>query len=146
MKFKERLRSILGVRDTPRRTAMAFSTGVFIGMSPLLGLHTVLALLVAWLFRLNKLAAITGVYVTNPWSIVPIYTFSTWVGTLVLGMDRVLPEIDWNHMTVGKLFNELSHLLLPFVIGTTLVAAVSAVLAYFVVFRALKRERGTDGS
>jgi uncharacterized protein (DUF2062 family) len=52
--------------------------GVFIGMSPLLGIHTVLGLFAASVLRLNRLITLVGVYVTNPWTIVPIYSFGTW--------------------------------------------------------------------
>lgn len=141
MRLRDRVKAILTIKERPHIVAMSFAVGVFIGMSPLIGIHTILALLFAWLFRLNKLVAITGVYITNPWSIIPIYTFCTWVGTLLLGMDRLIPRIDWNHITVGKLTNTLSELLLPFIVGTVVVGTVGAVLSYIIVRRAMERRQ-----
>ena len=47
------LDTLLHVDDTPERTAAAFAVGVFFGFSPFLGLHTLLAIVVAFLFELE---------------------------------------------------------------------------------------------
>ena len=142
MALRERLRMICSIKDSPHRVSLAFAIGVFIGMSPFLGIHTVLGILVAWLFRLNKLATILGVYVTNPWTIIPIYTFSTWVGTKFLGIDAIIPEMDWKHMTLSRILNEFSLLLKPFFFGTLLIGTLSAILGYVVIYRITKRRNG----
>jgi hypothetical protein len=122
--------------------ATAFAIGVFIGMSPLLGVHTVLGLFAAWLFRLNRLITLVGVYVTNPWTIVPIYSFGTWFGARIMGIDNLLPAIDWSHITLIGFFKEFRPLLLPFLIGNTVIGIVSAVLSYVVVYTAAKKYHG----
>ncbi len=122
--------------------AAAFAIGVFIGMSPLLGIHTVLGLLAAWLFRLNRLITLAGVFVTNPWTIVPIYSFGTWVGARLMGMDNLIPEIDWSHITLFGFFKEFRPLLLPFLIGTTALGIISAVVSYFLIYKAAKKYHG----
>ena len=66
--------------------ALSFSLGVFFGFSPFVGLHTVIGLAAAVLFRLNKVAVLLGVYLNNPWVLVPYYAFATWVGLLITGM------------------------------------------------------------
>ena len=141
MQFRERLRQVLSIRESPHRIAIAFAVGIFIGMSPLLGVHTVLGIAAAWLFKLNRVVTLIGVYVTNPWTIVPIYTFSTWVGARLLGIRDVIPDVDWSGLSMKALASEFGHLAMPFVIGTTLVGLVSAVVGYAVIFRAVKRER-----
>ena len=40
MHFKDRLREVLSVNEPPHKVALAFAIGTFVGMSPLLGLHT----------------------------------------------------------------------------------------------------------
>ncbi|MBI4823123.1 MAG: DUF2062 domain-containing protein [Nitrospirae bacterium] len=142
MKLRDKLRGLLSIKDSPHKVAMSFAVGVFFGISPLIGLHTILALISAWLFRLNRLATIVGVYITNPWSIIPIYTFCTWVGALLIGTDRVIPNIDWSHITLSSLVSELKFLLLPFVIGTIVVGVVSSVLSYFIIKKAIEKNRG----
>ena len=122
--------------------AIAFAIGVFIGMSPLLGIHTILGLLAAWLFRLNRLITLVGVFVTNPWTIVPIYSFGTWVGAKLIGLDNLLPVIDWSHITLIGLFKEFRPLLLPFLIGNTVIGIVSAVVSYILIYKAAKNCHG----
>lgn len=141
MQFKEKIRQILAVKDSPRRIAASFAVGVFIGMSPLIGIHTLLGMAVAWQFRLNKFVTLIGVYVTNPWTIVPIYTFGTWLGVRLMGIDSIVPSIDWSSITFLGILGSLRPLVLPFVIGSTLIGLVSAVIGYFLVYFAVKSGR-----
>ena len=69
------LDTLLHVADTPERTAAAFAMGVFFGFSPFLGFHTLLAIIVAFLFNLNRVAALLGVYSNLPWIIAPSGVF-----------------------------------------------------------------------
>ena len=91
--FKDKFKSILKIKESPRRIALAFALGVFIGISPFLGLHYISAFFLAWLFRLNKLVAVVGVSVNNPWTIVPLSTFCVWIGAKIMGIKEVLPEV-----------------------------------------------------
>ncbi|WP_333653065.1 DUF2062 domain-containing protein [Dissulfurispira sp.] len=141
MALRDKLAAIFSVKDSPKKIAISFAVGVFIGMSPILGLHTVLGIAAAWIFRLNKFVTIIGVYVTNPWTIVPIYTFATWFGAKLLGVKKIIPAIDWNNISFNYLLNEMSHLLLPFVFGTTLLGLLSAIAGYIIIYQAAMRSR-----
>ncbi len=140
MALREKLKLILSIKETPHRLSLAFSVGVFIGMSPLLGLHTILGIVVACVFRLNRFVTLVGVYVTNPWTIIPIYTFSTWVGAKCLGVSHILPNIDWKHITMSKMLNEFSPLLKPFIAGTLIMGTVMSVISYILIYRLTKRK------
>jgi hypothetical protein len=139
--IRERLRTLMGFHESPGRIALTFSIGLFIGISPLIGLHTVLALALAWAFRLNRFAILTGVFVTNPWSIVPIYAFCTWVGVLVLNVEGIEVRVAWGDLTAASAPAVLGELLLPFVVGTLLVATVASIAAFFVIREAVRRAR-----
>lgn len=140
--LRGKLKLLFSIKDTPHRLSLAFAVGVFVGMSPLLGLHTVLGIVAAWLLGLKKIPTLIGVYVTNPWTIIPIYTFSTWVGAKCLGINNILPEIDWRHLTLMMLFNELSPLLKPFVLGSVIIGALSSLAGYFIIYHFAKRTNG----
>jgi uncharacterized protein (DUF2062 family) len=88
--MRELLKKLLHIEDTPERTALAFSIGIFLGFSPFLGLHTLAGLAIAFLFKLNRVAILLGVWVNAPWWLVPYYTLATW-----LGMWVVRFRIDW---------------------------------------------------
>src|SRR5262249_24982915 len=97
---------LLHIDDTPERTAGAFALGVFFGFSPFLGLHTVLAILAAFLFNLNRVAVLLGVYANLPWFLAPYYAIATMVGATLPGHH---PPPDFR-MQLGNL---LEHPLFP---------------------------------
>jgi uncharacterized protein (DUF2062 family) len=142
--IRDKFREILKVKDTPHRIAMAFALGVFMGISPLLGLHTIGAFFIAWLLRLNRLVAIIGVYITNPWTIVPIYTFCLWVGAKLTGLERIIPTIGWNDVTLMVYMSELKPLIKPFLVGTIVVGSLSAVISYFIINWAVVKYRNAS--
>jgi uncharacterized protein (DUF2062 family) len=134
------LDSLLHIEDTPRRTAAAFAVGVFFGFSPLLGLHTILGVVFAFLLNLNRVAVLLGVYSNLPWIIAPYYVIATTAGTMMTG-DRVPPGFE---QRLGSLFalsvfteafwRELvviiRPLLWPYTVGSFIGAVMLAAIAY----------------
>src|SRR6478672_7749744 len=78
------LEALLHVHDTPERTAAAFALGVFLGFSPFLGLHTIIAVVLAFILDLNRVAVLLGVYSNLPWIMAGYYAFTTMVGAAIL--------------------------------------------------------------
>jgi uncharacterized protein len=132
------LEQLLHTHDTPHRTALAFGLGVFLGFSPFLGLHAILGLVLAFLFRLNRVAVIIGVYSNLPWILPAYYTVSTIAGAKLLGIDiepsalkeaiQAFETVSWRHL------GSLAHALAPFVwayaVGSTIGAILLALVAY----------------
>lgn len=138
--MKALLKKLLHIEDTPERTALAFSIGIFFGFSPFLGFHTTMGLATAFLFRLNRVAMLLGVWSNTPWWIVPYYTIATWFGMQIMRF-----QIDW--MTLKDLFQLgmdqgfmsrgfwgglLSQwgLLLSFGVGSTILSALLSLALY----------------
>lgn len=145
--MKERLRRLaqilLHVEDTPHRTALAFGVGVLIAFSPFIGIHMGIALIVAFAFRLNRVAILFGTYLNNPWTLAPIYVAGTTLGCLLLGVSSDgLDAIDWNlegWAFFQGLWTTLRPYLWPFLIGNTLLGAACGLVGYVVVRRVLER-------
>ncbi len=95
--MKDLIRKLLHIQDTPERTALAYAVGIFLGFSPFLGFHSVVGLAIAFLFGLNRVAVLLGVWTNTPWWIVPFYMTATWVGMRVTGF-----WMDWT--TVQEIF------------------------------------------
>jgi len=66
------LRLIL-LPDTPHRVGLGLAVGVFVGLTPLMPLHTILAVPLARLLRGSMIAAAIGVWITNPLTIPLLY-------------------------------------------------------------------------
>ena len=134
------LDTLLHVADTPERTAAAFAMGVFFGFSPLLGFHTVLAIMVAFLFDLNRVAALLGVYSNLPWIIAPYYAIVTMIGAKIIGHappDTFKSELA-GLFAMSVFHGEFWHRLItilkpwlwPYTVGSLLGAIVMAAIAY----------------
>lgn len=78
------MRRVLRIHDTPHSIAMGASIGVFMGWGPLYGLHTVAALVIAALSRVNKAAAVLAVWTNNPLTTAPILYLEYLLGTLIV--------------------------------------------------------------
>ena len=149
--FRRAFRRLLALDDPPERTALAFSVGVFIAFSPFLGLHTIMATLVALWFRFNKVAIYTGTFINNPFlTLVPIIIASYALGAFIMGRPVRLPEegmqlLSHPHLFDGDYWRRLgTHLwdiVLPFSIGGMLLSVVCSLAAYPVTLRLLRRRR-----
>jgi hypothetical protein len=134
------LDTLLHVADTPERTAAAFAMGVFFGFSPFLGFHTLLAIIVAFAFNLNRVAALLGVYSNLPWIIAPYYAIVTMIGATLLGHKPPdgfkaelagLFELSLFHGEFWhRLIVILKPLLWPYTVGSLIGGVVMAAIAY----------------
>jgi uncharacterized protein (DUF2062 family) len=154
--FRATLRRLLAIDDPPERTALAFSIGVSIAFSPLLGLHTILATLLAFFFRLNKIAIYAGTFVNNPLlTMVPIILASYTVGAFILGRPLSLPPEDLlllkePHLLTGAywrhLFQNSWNVLLPFAIGGGVLSVVCSLVTYPLTLRLLRARKARQKS
>ncbi len=144
--LKDKIKHIIMTNDSPKKIALSFGIGVFIGMSPLLGLHTIMGIATAWIFNLNKFVTIAGVYVTNPWTVMPIYAFATWFGAKLLDIQEIIPDINWNEASFYQIIYEMKSLLLPFFIGTTMVGMISGLAGYIIIYISMSRHKNKKGS
>jgi hypothetical protein len=138
--IKEKLRQILHLGDSPRRTALAFAVGVFIAFSPTYGLHTASVFFCAWAFRLNFLALMAGNLLNNPWTFLPIVAGSMWMGLLVDPVGAP-PAIEWNDFTLRMLWEQFRPYVVPFVVGHVLLGIIGAAVGYVILYHAILRFR-----
>lgn len=138
------IRSLLLVQDTADRTALGFSLGVFLGFSPFIGLHTILALIVAFAFRLNKVAVLIGASINNPWTVVPYYSFATWFGIQLIGVPEgiSLPQVGLLDLLQWGFWAWLLsqwRLLIPAFLGSLVLCTILSLISYALALILLKR-------
>lgn len=136
--IKKRLTAILALDSHPSHIATGFAVGVFIGITPLFGIHTALAVAIAFIFRLNKLTTITGSWVNTPLTVLPILTASYTLGEFVLGREPQMvsfESLDWHHLKeyAAALF-----------IGSALIGLVAGLVAYVICYWLVIRFRRKD--
>jgi uncharacterized protein len=143
-----RLRALLHLDDPPQRIALALAVGVFISCTPLLGLQTLVAIVVATVFRLNRAATVTGVWVNLPWFTPVVYGAALTVGGWILPdpgetrdawvayfMSRPF-GLRWQDLMT--LLEELSTALL---VGSTVVGLAAAMVTYVVAVSFISARR-----
>jgi hypothetical protein len=146
IRVRDRLRKVFGADEPPSRVAAAWALGIALGLSPFLGLHTLLGLLLAVVFRLNKIDVLLGTMISNPWVLTAYFPVSVALGQWLLGVDvpRIeLPELRQllSPAAWGEQRAWLEPLLLAWGAGATLLAAIGGVLTYFLVRAAVIRHR-----
>jgi uncharacterized protein (DUF2062 family) len=91
--FKLNFLRLARQRGTPDEIAKGLALGIFVGMTPTFGVQMLLAVLLAFVLKENKLAAAAGVWITNPLTAPFIYALEYESGRLLLGLPRLrLPQ------------------------------------------------------
>ena len=138
-RLRELLRFVLHTDDTPPRAALAFAIGVFIAWTPALGFHIILGLAIAFLFGLNRVAVMAGTFVNNPWTFVPIYTVSAWVGSVLTGVEVSAPRLEgksWSHFS--DFLTQCRPWIVPMTVGTLILGSLCALLSFPLVLYGIR--------
>lgn len=126
--FKTKFKALLLSKVSPKEVSEAFALGVFISLTPTLGLHTWLALGLAALLKKNKLATLLGAYLTNPLTAIPVFYFNFRLGEWMLSYEEpaaFTKDVLLNPFSLGE------KVLVPLWAGSLVVALVGSVVAYY---------------
>lgn len=80
------------LKTSPHAVAAGFASGAAVSFTPLLGLHFVLAFLLAFVTRGSFIAAVAGTVVGNPLTFPFIFAATYWLGTLIRELVVTPPE------------------------------------------------------
>lgn len=124
-------------QDSPKKKAFSIALGVFIGLSPLWGFHTIIVLFLAILFNLNKVIAFAFSNISLPPFIPFVLLLSLQTGNWVLGIethydtDSIMDNFD--------MVQQLKSYLIGSITLSTMSALVFGVLGYL-LFSVLDRK------
>jgi len=122
-----------------RKIAAGMALGVFIGVTPTIPFHMISALALAQLFRISRLAAVMGCWISNPLTIPPLYYFSFRIGKWLLYPDHPLSLPDT--FDLRELLRLGWEVNLALQLGGVILAAPFGIAAYFLTLRAVRRFR-----
>jgi uncharacterized protein len=144
-KWEKRIKHILTLDNHPGHIAAGFAVGVFISFTPFFGLHTIISIIAAFVFRLNKLTCITGSWVNTPMTVAPVLVVSYKLGSTLLGNParelHLRQELSWQYAL--KLLDKQGTSLL---LGTSILGLVAAILSYFLCYYLVVKFRRKDES
>ena len=142
------LRHVLGLDDTQHSIALGTTVGMFIGMTPTVGIQMIIVMIVAFLtkplFHFNRVAALITVYISNPVTMLPIYYLNYLVGTIFFGGDHTREQFagilhyesfsQWWETIVDLFFG----VGVPLIVGSLIVATICSAVTYPVMRKLLK--------
>lgn len=140
--FKSHYEKLIKIDDSPKKIALGFGLGVFMGIMP--GVGPVAAVVLAILFRMNRVAAFIGGLLTNTWLSFIALVLAIKIGSAALGLDwekvsqdfkLFLKDFHWQALFQTSFLNILA----PLVIGYAILGLTAGALSYFIVLNILKR-------
>lgn len=135
---------LVRLADSSHAIAKGLASGACVSFTPLVGVHFIQALILAWIIRGNYLAAVIGTFVGNPWTFPPMWFAAYKLGVVLFGAFGVtnfaeLPDNLTFRMLVDIILEEPLRLFVPWALGAYICAAISWPF-YYVIFYYLIRQ------
>jgi hypothetical protein len=153
---------ILHADDTPHRIALGVAIGLFVAFTPTIGIQMVIGAVLATMLRANKIPAIGLAWITNPFTIVPVFYFNWCVGHALLFREiepdtevrntiaATVAEVGGFQAAIGQIFDgsfwsklsgPLGAIAGELVVGSLLVSTVAGLSGYLLTYRGVRRYR-----
>jgi len=131
---------VLHVDDTPHRIALGVAIGMFVTWTPTIGFQMALVVALSWLIGGNKLVGVPFVWISNPFTLFPIYAPSYALGRYLLGGDW--PDVNFSSFYISGSFlqrvqgwwQQTYSILAPLWLGSIIVGLAIAVVSYVAIY------------
>ena len=147
--YWHRLQRIPG---TPASIAAGFACGLAASMSPAVGTHVLVGMVLAYALRSSLVASVIGTLVINPWTAPPVWFSTYYTGAFILGWEEyghagaadfveifvALTEAVVQ-LDVGLFITKVTPIFWPMLVGSLPVAIVVGFASYFVLEPILRK-------
>ena len=141
--IREFIRQAKKLQGDPHYVAMGMAVGVFVGITPTIPFHTVIAIFLAFIFRGSKPAAAIAVWFANPVTIPIFYIGSYKVGMFLLG--KSIP-FDVKYESVTELMKLGLDVTLAMIFGGVILGIFPGVATYFITRKIFTKIRSRKDS
>ncbi|MDD5489206.1 MAG: DUF2062 domain-containing protein [Candidatus Moranbacteria bacterium] len=143
-RIRDYIKQFFLIDDTPHKVAGGAALGVFMGITP--GEGVLVTLFFAYIFRLNRLAALAGVLAVNMWTTVLVLPVAATVGGFIFHIDpqrlsndsHEVFSLGWQYFFSWNILRDVA---LPVIVGYAVVAGAIAAALYFGLLYLLIRRR-----
>jgi uncharacterized protein (DUF2062 family) len=128
------------IRGRPREIALGFALGIFIGMTPTMGIQMPIAIFFAAMLKWSKISAAFGVWITNPLTSPFIYGITYIVGAKLLGMKATLnlpDDLTWS--IIKEILKNAPAIFGALTAGGIIIGLPLAVLSYYLSSAAVNK-------
>jgi uncharacterized protein (DUF2062 family) len=129
LNIREFVQRVKNLEGDPHYVAMGMAIGVFIGITPTIPFHTVLAVALAFILRGSKAAAALGVWFSNPVTAPFFYWGSYKVGMYFLG--NPVP-FDIKYESVLELLDLGMDVTIAMIAGGVILGILPGIASYFI--------------
>lgn len=141
------------LQGDPHYIALGMAIGVFVAITPTIPFHTVLAVAMAYLLKASRPAAIIGVWVSNPFTVVFLYIACYKIGMLLFGhslgdadtvkelvhaMENDIPMKEQLHLFIDFFHTQLK-LFFAMNVGGVVLGIPGGIVAYVVTKNFIKK-------
>lgn len=131
---------LIRIEGDPRNIALGFGMGLFVGMTPTMGIQMPIAVFIAFALRLNKISSAAGVWITNPVSAPVIYSVNFLVGVKLFHIDISTEQaMDFSLKSLKCLLVETPDIFLAATLGGIVLGIPIAVGGYYFALSTVKR-------
>jgi len=128
------------IRGNPREIALGFALGVFVGMTPTIGVQMPIAIFFAACCKWSKLSAAIGVWISNPLTAPVIYGVTYITGAKLMSLDPMF------HMPLSPTWSTLKVLLQKapqafgaMTVGGAIIGLPLAIISYYLSYTAVEK-------
>lgn len=144
------MRRLARLSVSPHRLALGFAAGAFASFTPFIGLHFVIAGLVAFILRGNLFASALGTVVGNPLTFPMIWMLSYNLGMWLMGntgeadLTSAITVTSSDFLSDGPiafittLWQNMGPYVVPTLLGGIPLGIMCGAISYFLVFAAIK--------
>ena len=133
------------LRGEPHDLALGLSLGIFAGMMPIMPFQIAFAVMLSLIFKVSKITAIIGTWISNPLNWYFVYYFSYRIGGSLLGLSMkkgIFPSVMTSIrngedviVILGKILGAGGNIVFAFILGGFLMGIVVSIPAYFLFLK-----------
>ncbi|WP_319406055.1 DUF2062 domain-containing protein [uncultured Desulfosarcina sp.] len=132
-RFGQMLVRMRQLEGSPHNLALGMAVGIFVSITPIIPLQTIVAVFLAFLLRGSKSAAALGTWLSNPLTIPLVYYANYKLGCTLLGYQKTLDSIAFD--SFSQLMGLGLEVTRAMIVGGVVIGAILGVAAYFITFR-----------
>jgi len=146
---------ILREKKNPKYNARGVALGLFVAMTPTMGIQTYIAVPLSPLFKANPIFAAATLWITNPVTFIPIYAFNFMIGAAILGvksdnsvkflkdlldyMQNIFSNPKGIIILFSKYKSEFWNLFWALNLGCIIVGILFAIAGYYITLSIIKK-------
>ncbi|MEM9137331.1 MAG: DUF2062 domain-containing protein, partial [Cyanobacteria bacterium P01_F01_bin.42] len=122
------------LRGSAESVARGLGVGAFAGMFPIFGFQTIVGILLAFLVRGNKFAAMAATWISNPLTYIPLYALNYHIGRRLLNAEPV--QIGYQNIRdVSIILERGMDFAIALFIGSCITGVIMGTFAYLMGYR-----------